>query len=164
MLAHVDAREPGLIRAFGGHAMAAGLSLGRDRLDDFSAAFESSVRRFLDDEAPRLEVLTDGELGPAELTLAFADRLADLGPWGQRHPEPLFEGAFEVLDQRVVGGAHLKMVLRPMGGSDPIDAIAFGKLPEDLAGSRQARMLYRLDVNHFRGEASAQLRVEHILV
>ena len=61
----------------------------------------------LDDEAPRREVLTDGELGPGELTLDFADRLAELGPWGQRHPEPLFEGAFEVLDQRVVGGAHL---------------------------------------------------------
>lgn len=163
VLAFVDARAPGLIRAFGGHAMAAGLSLDRARLPHFETRLEDSVRHFLDATPPRPEVLTDGELDPADLSLDFAHQLADLGPWGQRHPEPLFEGAFEVLDQRVVGGAHLKMLLRPIDGADPIDAIAFGRLPEDLGGARSARMLYRLDVNHFRGECSAQLVVEHIL-
>lgn len=163
VLAHVDARHPGLIKAFGGHAMAAGLSLDRAGLEAFRDALERSVRRFLDDTPPRPEVLTDGELSATELSLEFARELAALGPWGQRHPEPLFEGAFEVLDHRVVGGAHLKMVLRPLDGSDPIDAIAFGKLPEDLHGRRRLRMVYRLDLNHFRGETSAQLLVEHLL-
>ncbi len=163
VLAHVDATSPGLIRAFGGHAMAAGLSLDRERLERFGDALEASVRTFLGDAPPRAEVLTDGELGVGELNLDFARSLADLGPWGQRFPEPVFEGAFEVVDQRVVGGAHLKMVLRSVDGGEPIDAIAFGKLPEELGGRRSARMLYRLDVNHFRGEASAQLVVDHIL-
>ncbi|MEM1411404.1 MAG: single-stranded-DNA-specific exonuclease RecJ [Pseudomonadota bacterium] len=164
VLAHVDATAPGLMRAFGGHAMAAGLSLDRTGLDAFQDRLEQSVRIFLDGQAPAPEVLTDGELTAAELNLPFAQALAELGPWGQRFPEPLFEGAFEVLDQRVVGGAHLKMVLRPLDGSDPIDGIAFGRLPEDLKGQRSARMLYRLDVNHFRGETNPQLMVEHILV
>ncbi len=163
VLAHVDATAPGLIRAFGGHAMAAGLSLERERLGRFETLLEASVRRFLDDTPPRPELLTDGELGATELNLDFARTLAELGPWGQRHPEPLFEGAFEVVEQRVVGGAHLKMVLRPLDGSEPIDAIAFGKLPEDLRGERRLRALYRLDVNHYRGESSAQLVIEHLV-
>lgn len=163
VLAHVDATTPGLIRAFGGHAMAAGLSLDADALQDFQIQLDRSVQHFLDGEAPSAELLTDGELAARDLNLEFAQRLAALGPWGQRFPEPLFEGAFEVIDQRVVGGAHLKMVLRPLEGSELIDAIAFGKLPEDLQGQRTVRLVYKLDVNHFRGESSAQLMVEHIV-
>lgn len=163
VLAHVDGRNPGLIGAFGGHAMAAGLSLHRDHLGRFQAAFEGSVRHFLDDQAPRAERVTDGELSADELNLEFARELAALGPWGQRFPEPVFEGAFEILDQRVVGGAHLKMVLRPLDGHEPIDAIAFGTLPDDLPGGRSARFLYRLDVNHFRGQETAQLVVELVV-
>jgi single-stranded-DNA-specific exonuclease len=163
VLAHIDARHPGLLRAFGGHAMAAGLSLDRERLDEFDTALEDSVRLFLDDVAPRAELVTDGELPGELLNLEFARRLRDLGPWGQHFPEPLFEGAFDIVDQRLVGGAHLKMVLRPLDASDVIDAIAFRRTPEDLAGARSARLLYRLDVNHYRGEDSAQLVVEHIV-
>jgi len=163
VLAHVDAQAPGLIRAFGGHAMAAGLSLDRAALETFRRQLDRSVQHFLDGEAPSAELWTDGELAPEAFTLEFAQALAALGPWGQRFPEPVFEGAFEVLDQRVVGGAHLKMVVRPLDGSEPVDAIAFGRLPEDLAGQRHARLLYRLDVNHFRGESSVQLMVEHIV-
>ncbi len=163
VLAHVDAGNPGLIRAFGGHAMAAGLSLDRNRLDAFRTALERSVRLFLDGEAPRREVLTDGELEAGDLNLGFATELSALGPWGQRHPEPLFEGAFEIVDQRIVGGAHLKMVVRPLDGGEPVDAIAFGTLPEDLPDRSRLRLLYRLDVNHFRGQANVQLRVEHVL-
>lgn len=163
VLAHVDATSPGLIRAFGGHAMAAGLSLDATALDEFQAQLEQSVQHFLDGEVPSAELMTDGELDARDLTLEFARQLADLGPWGQRFPEPMFEGAFEVIDQRVVGGAHLKMVLRPLESSELIDAIAFGKLPEDLQGQHKVRLVYKLDVNHFRGESSAQLMVEHIV-
>ncbi|MEE4175494.1 MAG: single-stranded-DNA-specific exonuclease RecJ [Xanthomonadales bacterium] len=163
VLAHVDARYPGMIGAFGGHAMAAGLSLDRDRLEKFRQALEGSVRAFLDNDPPRREVRTDGELSPADMNLEFAMALAALGPWGQRHPEPLFEGAFDVVDQRIVGGAHLKLMVRPRQGGEPVDAIAFGTLPEDLPDRSHLRLLYRLDVNHFRGQATVQLRVEHIL-
>ena len=163
VLAHVHAHAPDLMNAFGGHAMAAGLTLEQSRLDEFRAALEQSVQHFLAGQAPRAEVLTDGELTASELNLEFAAQLAALGPWGQQFPEPLFEGAFEVLEQRVVGGAHLKMSLRPLDGHEPIDAIAFGRLPEDLGGQRQLRILYRLDLNHFRGVARAQLLVEHLL-
>ncbi len=163
VLAHVDAMHPGLMGAYGGHAMAAGLSLATANLDHFRDALEASTRHFLGDEPPQAERVTDGELPGTDLSLDFARELHALGPWGQRYPEPVFEGAFEVVDQRVVGGAHLKMVLRPLDGHEMIDAIAFGKLPEDLGGARSARFLYRLDINHFRGVESAQLVIEHIV-
>jgi len=163
VLAHVDAGHPGLVEAFGGHAMAAGLTLAAGRLAEFEAALERSVERFLDGEAPSAVILTDGELEAADINLDFAESLRDLEPWGQRFPEPVFEGSFEVLDRRVVGGAHLKMTVRPLDGSRPLDAIAFGRLPEHLPASGAARFLYRLDVNHFRGESTCQLIVERIV-
>jgi single-stranded-DNA-specific exonuclease len=163
VLAHVDASRPGLISAFGGHAMAAGLTLAGEHLEDFRQAFESSTSLFLEGKAPVAEILTDGELPGADINLEFAETLRALGPWGQGFPEPLFEGSFEVIDHRVVGGAHLKMVVRPLDGSEPVDAIAFGRLPEHLPESGAARLLYRLDVNHFRGERSCQLMVERIV-
>ena len=106
---------------------------------------------------------TDGELGQDDINLDFARQLRDLGPWGQHFPEPLFEGAFDIVDQRVVGGAHLKMSLRPTGGREAIDAIAFRTLPEDLPGRSSIRVLYRLDVNHFRGMENPQLVIERIV-
>ncbi|MDX1460675.1 MAG: single-stranded-DNA-specific exonuclease RecJ [Xanthomonadales bacterium] len=163
VLAHVHATHPGLIDAFGGHAMAAGLTLKAQALEPFAEAFEDAVRTILGDELPSADVKTDGSLSPAEFTLDFARELRELGPWGQRFPEPLFDGLFEVLDQRVVGGAHLKMRVRPEGARDSLDAIAFGRLPEDLPGTQSVRLLYRLDVNHFRGESRCQLIVERIV-
>jgi single-stranded-DNA-specific exonuclease len=163
VLALVDARNPGMITAFGGHAMAAGLTLPASSLDAFSRALEGGVEACLDGDSLDPQLLTDGELGPGDISLALAAQLRELGPWGQRFPEPLFEGKFEVLDRRVVGGAHLKMVLRPLEGHEPVDAIAFGKLPEDLPDAAAVRLLYRLDVNHFRGTTSCQLLVEHIV-
>jgi single-stranded-DNA-specific exonuclease len=159
----VDAQQPGLIQAFGGHAMAAGLSLAAERLDRFRDAFQAAVSEFLGGQAPRQEICTDGELSSGELNLEFARALSELGPWGQRFPEPLFEGAFEIINQRVVGGAHLKLSLRPMDGRDAIDAIAFRTLPEDLHSANSLRALYRLDVNHFRGMANPQLVIERIV-
>ena len=163
VLAHVDASYPEMIAVFGGHAMAAGLTLPAAELNGFQQALEHSVTVFLDGKAPSAEILTDGELAGAEINMDFAVQLRELGPWGQRFPEPLFEGSFEVIDQRVVGGAHLKMVLRPLDAHDLVDAIAFGRLPEHLPGSGAVRLLYRLDVNHFRGESSCQLMVDRIL-
>jgi single-stranded-DNA-specific exonuclease len=162
VLAHVDARHPGMIKAFGGHAMAAGLSLDAAQLEPFRAALLASITIFLDGAAPRAEIRTDGELPADDLTLEFAQQLQALGPWGQRFDEPLFEGVFEVLEHRVVGGSHLKMTVRPQQGRQSIDAIAFGASPDDLHGP-SARLLYRLDVNHFRERETCQLVVERIL-
>lgn len=163
VLAHVDASHPSLMTAFGGHAMAAGLTMPAAGLTEFQQALEHSVSVFLDGQAPSEEILTDGELETGQFNIDFALQLRDLGPWGQHFPEPLFDGWFEVIEHRVVGGAHLKMVLRPADGREPIDAIAFGRLPEHLPASGKVRLLYRLDVNHFRGERSCQLIVDRIL-
>ncbi|MDX1381062.1 MAG: single-stranded-DNA-specific exonuclease RecJ [Xanthomonadales bacterium] len=163
VLAWVDAHRPGLMRAFGGHAMAAGLSLERARLEPFRETLAEAVGAVLGDEELSNEVWTDGELAGDELGLPLAAELEALGPWGQRFPEPLFEGAFDVIDRRVVGGAHLKMVLRSRGGGTPLDAIAFNCLPEDLPGAGALRLLYRLAVNRWRGQESCQLVVEDIL-
>jgi single-stranded-DNA-specific exonuclease len=163
VLAHVDSRHPEMITAFGGHAMAAGLSMPLDQLQAFEHALEHSVTTFLDGKPPSAEILTDGELAGSEINLEFAGELRALGPWGQQFPEPLFEGHFEVINHRVVGGSHLKMVVRPLDGHEPVDAIAFGRLPEHLPESGPVHLLYRLDVNHFRGERICQLMVDRIL-
>lgn len=163
VLARVDALHPGMIAAFGGHAMAAGLTLNLENLDSFKQALNESIGFFMQGRTLNNELLTDGELSPDDIKLSFAEQLRDLGPWGQHFPEPLFEGRFVVEDQRVVGGAHLKMRLRPVDGGGSIDAIAFGRLPEDLPATDTVGLVYKLDINHFRGNKTCQLMVEQIL-
>jgi len=163
VLARIDALSPGMISAFGGHAMAAGLTLAADQLDAFRQALNGSIEFFLQGKTLNNVILTDGELSSDEIDLPLAGLLRALGPWGQHFPEPLFEGRFVVEDKRVVGGAHLKMQLRPVGGHGSIDAIAFGQLPEDLPDTDTVGFVYKLDVNHFRGRKTCQLMVENIL-
>ena len=163
VLARVDALHPGLILAFGGHAMAAGLTLPADGLQSFKQALTESVKHFLAGRTLDNVILTDGELQPQDINLDFAEELRDLGPWGQLFPEPVFEGRFHIEDRRVVGGAHLKMQLRPVGGQVAIDAIAFGRLPEDLPDPNMTSLVYKLDVNHFRGRKTCQLMIDQIL-
>jgi single-stranded-DNA-specific exonuclease len=162
VLAYVDSRHPGLMKAFGGHAMAAGLTLETDRLEDFRAALERAVKEVLGGEELAAEILTDGSLDAPDLTLDTATLLEDTGPWGQHFPEPLFDGRFRVLDARVVGAAHLKMVVQALDGGEALDAIAFNRLPEDLPAAGSVRLLYHLGINRWRGKASCQLMVEEI--
>lgn len=163
VLAWVDAHRPGLLKSFGGHAMAAGLMLEADGLEPFRAALGAGVEAILDGSELNHDTLTDGELGGRDLALPLAAELEGLGPWGQRFPEPLFDGSFEVIDRRVVGRAHLKMVVRPLDGEEALDAIAFNRLPEDLPASGPVRLLYRLAVNRWSGRQSCQLVVERIV-
>jgi single-stranded-DNA-specific exonuclease len=163
VLAWVDAHQPGLMRAFGGHAMAAGLTLQEEKLPAFREHLSRGVEAILDGATLSNEILTDGEVVGADLGLPLAAELEDLGPWGQRFPEPIFEGTFEVLTQRVVGGNHLKLVLRSVDGGEPVDAIAFNCLPEQLGDSRSLRLLYRLAVNRWRDSESCQLVVEQLV-
>jgi len=163
VLARVDALHPHMISAFGGHAMAAGLTLRVEQLEPFKQALNESIEFILQGKTLNNEILTDGELPAADMELPFAENLRSLGPWGQNFPEPLFEGHFVVEERRVVGGSHLKMQLRPVDGQTRIDAIAFGRLPEDLPDSDTVRLVYKLDINHFRGHKTCQLMVEQIL-
>jgi single-stranded-DNA-specific exonuclease len=159
----VAARHPGLISKFGGHAMAAGLSLKRRDLEAFRDAFEQEVRSHLDDEDLEGVVHSDGELAPGELGLALAQRLRAGGPWGQGFPEPIFDGVFEVLDERLVGDKHLKLVVRPLDGDVALDAIAFNALDHGWpTGATRLRLAYRLEVNEFRGNSNPQLVVEYM--
>ena len=163
VLARVDALHPGMMTAFGGHAMAAGLTLPLVELESFRAALNEAIEYFLQGRTLNNEILIDGELAPEDITLEFARSLRGLEPWGQQFPEPVFTGRFVVEEQRVVGGAHLKMTLRAVGGNSSIDAIAFGRLPEDLPATDTTGFVYRLDINHFRGRETCQLMVQQIL-
>jgi single-stranded-DNA-specific exonuclease len=152
-------RHPELLSRFGGHAMAAGLSLRRDDFEAFGRAFDEEVRRHLSPADLHGEILSDGSLEASQLNLEMAQLLRDAGPWGQGFPEPLFDGEFQVLSQRVVGQRHLKLHLVADGGQ-PMDAIAFNQ--GQPLNAERVRLAYRLDVNEFRGALSAQLVVEHI--
>jgi single-stranded-DNA-specific exonuclease len=166
VLEAIASRHPGLIERYGGHAMAAGLTLRRGGLARFADAFADEVGRRLT-PAQRENVLeTDGELAPAELTLETAQAIESGGPWGQAFPEPVFEGEFLVADQRPVGDRHLKLWLRPDPASQPLEAIAFGYFDEadarrPAAGAR-ARLAYRLQATSFGGVARAELLAEHV--
>jgi len=159
----VAARHPGLVARFGGHAMAAGLTLAEDDYPAFAQAFDAEVARHLSRDDLDTLICSDGELAEQELSLDTAQLLRDASPWGQGFPAPLFDGDFAIVGQRVVGQRHLKLTVQPAGGARQIDAIAFNtaELPP---GCRQARLAYRLDVNEFRGLVSPQLVIEHIEV
>jgi single-stranded-DNA-specific exonuclease len=157
----VATRHPDLIEKFGGHAMAAGLSLPEAHYPAFAAAFDKEVSRHLSREDLNGVIYSDGELSDQELSLDTAQLLRDASPWGQGFPAPVFEGDFTVVSHRVVGQRHLKMTLSPATGNCQIDAIAFNTevLPR---GSQRVHMAYRLDVNEYRGIVSPQLIVEHM--
>ena len=159
----VATRHPGLLGKFGGHAMAAGLSLNAADLPAFRAAFDAEARRWLGREDLEGVVNTDGELMPSELNLECAELLRSAGPWGQGVPEPLFDGEFRLLDRRVVGSGHLKLVLEHSKAKARYEAIAFGRTGGEIpAGCSKVRIAYRPEVNEYRGERRLQLLVEHI--
>lgn len=160
VLAAMDNRYPGLLGRFGGHAMAAGLVLEPSGLERFSLAFDQEVGRLLDGRAPEAEILSDGALTEQELTEQTARLLRYAGPWGQGFSEPRFDGQFRVLQTRRVADIHLKMVLDRGDGTE-LDAIAF-RWGERALPQGRVRLVYRLDLNEFRGNESAQLLVEHL--
>jgi len=161
----VAARHPGMISKFGGHAMAAGLSLPEQNLEGFMQAFDEQVRALLSEDALEQTILSDGELTGTDLSLHFAQQLRSAGPWGQGFPEPVFDGEFEIVSKRIVAERHLKLMLRRPGEQGCIDAIAFNTTDEQwAAGTTRARFAYRLDVNEYQGRRTAQLLVEHIEV
>ncbi|MGH8288676.1 MAG: single-stranded-DNA-specific exonuclease RecJ [Steroidobacteraceae bacterium] len=166
VLANIDARHPQLIDRFGGHAMAAGLSLERSKLDFFARAFDEEVAAWAAQCGPSDAIETDGELTVEEIALETANALRAGGPWGQAFPEPSFDGVFSIRSARVVGNRHLKMWLELPRTGRSFDAIAFNHIEDAAAftlpeGSLQ--LVYRLDVNEYLGERRLQLLVDHVL-
>lgn len=160
----VAAKHPELISKFGGHAMAAGLSLPQENFAAFAAAFDAEVRRQLCEDDLTGRLLSDGALSIEEFHLPLAKELRNAGPWGQHFPEPLFHGVFQLVQQRVVGERHLKVVLKSECGSVQLDGIAFGVDREIWPNPtvRWVELAYKLDVNEYRGQESVQLLIAHI--
>ncbi len=162
VLEAISTQNPGILIKFGGHAMAAGMSLKKADLKKFETAFNAEVKKQLDDDALQGVIESDGELQGSEFNLTLAEAIRNSGPWGQGFVEPTFDGDFEVIDWRVVGEKHLKMELQSADAEKPISAIAFNapaKLMQESDG--YIRAAYRLDVNEFRNKKTAQLIVEY---
>jgi single-stranded-DNA-specific exonuclease len=166
----VAAQHPELIDRFGGHAMAAGLSLRESNLPAFRLAFAAEIARRANRELLSGAIYSDGALSVAELCIGTAEALRSAGPWGQGFPEPAFDGKFIVAETRIVGDKHMKMRLRlPHPGAEAIDAIAFGYIgsPTEnagLSGGATVQLVYRLEVNEYRGTARVQLNCQHVKV
>jgi len=158
VLAAVDAANPGLIERFGGHAMAAGLTLASSNLPAFETALREAVTAMLDPAVLQAELWTDGELDPSQFDRTTADLLRDGGPWGQAWPEPLFDGTFDVLAWRKVGERHLKLELGHDGRR--LNTIHFGGW-DGNEPPRRVRIAYRLQADDWRGGDAVQLVVEH---
>lgn len=163
-LERLDTLYPGLILKFGGHAMAAGLSLEEARFEEFQQRFGELVTEWLD---PALLPGGSGlrrSAGGGEMSMEVAQMLRDAGPWGQMFPEPLFDGRFRLLQQRLVGERHLKVMVEPVGGGPLLDGIAFNVdtslWPDN--GVREVQLAYKLDINEFRGNRSLQLIIDHL--
>jgi single-stranded-DNA-specific exonuclease len=159
-LAEIDARHPGLLLRFGGHAMAAGLSLRRDDIDAFTAAFDAIARERIAPEQLESVLLSDGELMPGDFSIELAQALRAGGPWGQAFPEPLFDGEFKVDSWRVVGEKHLRLKLRRDGGA-PVDAVQFNARV-DAAPPPRIRAAYQLALDEWQGALRLQLLLRHI--
>ncbi len=164
VLAAINAKQPGLILKFGGHAMAAGLSLLEENLRAFSEAFNKELAGHIEEDALKGEIVTDGELAAEDLTLPFAKLLQQAGPWGQAFPEPSFDGEFTIISQRLVANKHVKFVLETSRGGYLLDAMLFNADLNQWPNQRAKRInaAYRLTVNDYQGLPSVQLMLEHL--
>jgi len=164
LLEHIDSQHPQLINKFGGHAMAAGLSIVKQDFDKFQQLFEQTAEQWLDADALQGKLYSDGCLPSKDMTLAFAEIVRAAGPWGQNFPEPVFDDKFTLVQQRIVGEKHLKIVVQKEG--QLFDGIAFNvdvkSWPNTKADS--VHLAYRLDINEFRGKQTVQLMVESLQV
>jgi len=162
LLEHIDSQHPNIILKFGGHAMAAGLSLKEDNFEKFQQLFNQYAQQWLSADDLKGTLASDGELPINEMTIPFAQLLRDSGPWGQNFIEPLFDDKFKLVQQRIVGEKHLKLVVEKAG--QVFDAIAFNvdlsRWPDHQA--QQVHLAYRLDINEFRGKQSVQFIVEYL--
>jgi single-stranded-DNA-specific exonuclease len=159
----VASHHPGIISKFGGHAMAAGLTILESDLEQFKKVFDEITAMFLSGNELDDVLISDGELSVNELSFDLAEKIISSGPWGQGFPEPLFDGEFEVINTRIVGERHLKLQLRHPGNNKAIDAIAFNITDEDWPeATGRVQTVYKLDINEFAGRRQLQLVVDYI--
>ncbi len=159
-LERVHSQNPGMIEKFGGHAMAAGLSLPRRHFEDFRQAFDTAVREMLPETALDPVVISDGTLDSADLALQTAALLQDCGPWGQAFPEPTFDGKFTVQGRRILRERHIKYSLLPHDGSQPVEAIVFNVDPAEWPDTGDTlHIAYTLGINRYQGMESLQLMI-----
>lgn len=157
------ARHPDLVQKFGGHAMAAGLTIREADLAQFRTEFDGEIRNLAAGRIPGAEIVTDGNLASEEINLELAGEIENAGPWGQGFPEPLFDDVFTIANARTVGERHLKLKLLADGAQRPVEAISFNTEPDAIDASAQThRFVYRLAVNEYNGMQTPQLIVEHI--
>lgn len=163
VLSDIACLHPHILSKFGGHAMAAGLSLKLRELPAFVLAFDEMVARHLKELDLQQKIYTDGELDESDFTVEFADELQKAGPWGQGFPEPVFHGVFDVIQIRVLKDKHLKLVLRQENGQLLIDAVSFFvERPENWLGTRQIKTAYKLDINEFRNQRNLQFILQYL--
>lgn len=163
-LVAIDSKYPGLMIKFGGHAMAAGLSIEADNYPKFRKIFDDLVIELLTDKQRQHTIETDGELETDELCLAVAEEIQQHGPWGQNFPAPLFDGWFNIMDKKEVGKGHCKMTLQTQDFRKRIEAIAFGIHPNQFeAQGDKNQIIYKLDINEFRGRRNLQLIVHEVI-
>jgi len=163
----IAGQNPGLIDKFGGHAMAAGMTIKELDFEAFKQAFDQELRRFVNAEDLNGSLYSDGELTPDEITFGLANVIQEAGPWGQGFPEPQFDGEFELVESRIVGEKHLKLQLRAQsqsgGQGKIIDAIAFNFTGKAWSiKPERVHTVYRLNINEFRGRRQLQLTIENI--
>ena len=155
-----------MILKFGGHAMAAGLSIKENFFPEFQKIFNQTVQDWLNEDQLQGVIWTDGELQANEFSIETAEVIKSGGPWGQAFPEPVFDGEFKIFEQRAIGQNqnHLKMLVEPKNGGPLLDAIAFNidtRYYPDLS-IKQAKFAYKLEINEFRGNRNVQLLVDYI--
>ncbi len=162
VLARINAQRPGLIEKFGGHAMAAGLSVRRENLPRFSRHFADAVREMAGEDCFRRIVVSDGELPAHELNIHTAHLLRNCGPWGQQFPEPVFDGTFQVIATQKLNGGFARFRLARSGAA-PVDAILFDVIDEFPPPGAEIRIAYQLSVNEYQGCEGLQLIIKSIL-
>lgn len=163
-LVAINSKHPELIIKFGGHAMAAGLSILQENYKEFRHIFSEYVKHALTNEQRQHIILTDGELESVELCMAVAEEIQQHGPWGQNFPTPLFDGWFNIIKKQEVGTGHTKLVLQTQDFSKKIEAIAFGIHPTKFKDfGKKNQLTYKLDINEFRGRRNLQLIIQDII-
>jgi single-stranded-DNA-specific exonuclease len=161
----IATKNPGMISHFGGHAMAAGLTIQRSLFNAFQKAFDEEVSRYLSADALHGTIVTDGALSKNDFNFELAEQLRTISPWGHEFPEPIFDGEFELISRRRLKEKHLKMQVRPIGGQQPIDVIAFNITDIDWPPEvRRVQLAYRLEINVFRGIRNLQLMTNYVAV
>ncbi|MEO3864047.1 single-stranded-DNA-specific exonuclease RecJ [Rheinheimera fenheensis] len=163
LLEEISTQYPGLIKKFGGHAMAAGLTISAERLDTFKLALNLTAKKHLTPEQLTAVIYTDGELPSECFDLSFSQLLQNAGPWGQAFPEPVFDGEFSLINQKMLADRHLKMMLQLPNGN-LVDAIWFNADNKAWpnVNVQKVQLAYQLDINEYRDKQSLQLIVRHM--